>query len=211
MSEQGKDPEGAREAAEQAVRLADELAGTEESSLAARAAAYGTLGNRLRELGDREGALAATQESVTIRRTLAATRPDAFLPDLARALNNLGVDLNSLGDREGALAATQESVSIRRSLAATRPDAFLPDLAIALRTLGMVLRAAERPAEASDAFGEGVRGLLPFVQRERAAFGHLAATLLRDYLAAAEAANITPDAALVAECRAALGDDPPVA
>ena len=41
------------------------------------------LSNRLGGLGRREEALAASQEAVTIRRELAAARPDAFRPDLA--------------------------------------------------------------------------------------------------------------------------------
>ena len=60
---------------------------------------------------------------MTIRRMLAQTRPDAFLPDLARSLNNLGNRLNELGRREEALAATEEAVTIRRTLTQTRSDA----------------------------------------------------------------------------------------
>ena len=50
------------------------------SDLAAR---LNTLGIRASHLGRREEALAATQEAVDIRRRLAQTRPDAFLPNLA--------------------------------------------------------------------------------------------------------------------------------
>ena len=39
---------------------------------------------RLGDLGRREEALAAIEEAITIRRELAAARPDAFRPDLAR-------------------------------------------------------------------------------------------------------------------------------
>jgi tetratricopeptide (TPR) repeat protein len=83
----------------------------------------------LSALGRREEALAATAEAVELRRTLAAARPDAFLPDLASSLNNLGIRLSALGRREEALAATAEAVELRRTLAAARPDAFTPDLA----------------------------------------------------------------------------------
>jgi tetratricopeptide (TPR) repeat protein len=69
---------------------------------------------RLGSLGRREDALAAIQEAVTIRRDLAAARPDAFRPDLAMALNNLAVRLASMGQREDALAASQEAASINR-------------------------------------------------------------------------------------------------
>jgi hypothetical protein len=67
--------------------------------------------------GERGGGVArgragATQEAVTSYRSLAKTRPDAFLPDLATSLNNLGFMLSELGRREDALAATQEAVTI---------------------------------------------------------------------------------------------------
>jgi tetratricopeptide (TPR) repeat protein len=77
------------------------------------------LSNGMSHLGRREEALAATQEEVDIYRRLAATHPDAFLPDLAISLSNLGSNLSQLGRREEALAATQEAVDIRRRLAAS--------------------------------------------------------------------------------------------
>ncbi|MCP4662144.1 MAG: hypothetical protein GY856_42620, partial [bacterium] len=61
-----------------------------EEQLAERAGIANNLGSRLRDLGRREDALEATCEAVDIRRQLAASRPDAFLPDLATSLNNLG-------------------------------------------------------------------------------------------------------------------------
>ena len=60
---------------------------------------------RLADLGRPKKALAASQEAVTIRRELAAARPDAFRPDLATALNNLSNRLADLGRPEEALAA----------------------------------------------------------------------------------------------------------
>jgi len=70
-------------------------------------------------------AAAAIEEAVTIRRELAAARPDAFRPDLAMSLNNLSADL---GRREDALAAIEEAVTIRRELAARWPDAYHHEL-----------------------------------------------------------------------------------
>ncbi len=101
-----------------------------------RAALLNDLGNRLSDLGRREDALAATRESVDHYRTLAATRPDAFLPDLAMSLNNLGNSLGALGHREDALAASRESVDHYQTLTAARPDVFLPYLAASLNNLG---------------------------------------------------------------------------
>jgi hypothetical protein len=54
---------------------------------AVQAASLDKLGAMLSELGDREGALAATREAVEIRSKLAAARPAAFLPDLAKSLS----------------------------------------------------------------------------------------------------------------------------
>jgi tetratricopeptide (TPR) repeat protein len=111
----------------------------------------------LGDLGRREDALAAIEEAVAIRRTLAQARRDAFLPDLATALNNLSIRLGDLGRREDALAAVEEAADHYRTLATARPDAFLPDLATALNNLSNRLtdlgrrngaRAARREADA---------------------------------------------------------------
>ena len=120
------------------------------------------LSNRLGALGRREEALAAIEESVTIRRGLAQARPDAFLPDLAKELDTQSGRLADLGRREEALAAIEESVTIRRGLAQARPDAFLPDLAKALNTQSGRLADLGRREEALAAIEESVtirRGL----------------------------------------------------
>ncbi len=106
------------------------------------------LGNALSKVGRREEALTVTLEAVEIRRGLAADRPDAFLPDLAKSLNNLGVLFEGLGRREEALAVTLEAVEIRRGLAADRPDAFLPALAMSLNNLGIWFESSGRREEA---------------------------------------------------------------
>ena len=56
---------------------------------------------RLADLGQREQALAAIEEAVTIRRQLAHARPDAFLPDLATSLNNRRSHLANAGTAGG--------------------------------------------------------------------------------------------------------------
>jgi nucleoside phosphorylase len=88
-------------------------------------------------LGQREAALASTQEAVAIRRRLAAARPEAFLPNLAGSLNNLSVRQSDLGQREAALASMQETVGLYRKLAEAQVEAFLPDLAMSLNNLGI--------------------------------------------------------------------------
>ena len=77
-------------------RLLDDLDATPEPEQAtARARMLNHLGIRLSALGRREEALAATQEAVTIRRTLAQTRSDAVLPDLK---NQQGTSAGSADD-----------------------------------------------------------------------------------------------------------------
>ncbi len=118
----------------------------------------------LANLGRREEALAASEEAVTIRRELAAARPDAFRPDLAAALTNLSVWLGDLGRREEALAAIEEAVAIYRELAAARPDAFRPDLATSLNNLSFWLGGLGRREEALAAITQAVT-----IRRELAA------------------------------------------
>ncbi len=106
------------------------------------------LGRWLSELGRREEALAAAEEAVSTFRELAAARPEAFLPDLARSLISQSKFLSELGRREEALAAAEEAVSTFRELAAARPDAFLNDLARSLNNQSLFLSELGRREEA---------------------------------------------------------------
>jgi tetratricopeptide (TPR) repeat protein len=155
-------------------------------------------------LGDREEALASTQEAVKIYRQLAAQRPEAFLPDLARSLNNLGNSQSDLGDREGALASTQEAVKIYRQLAAQRPEAFLPDLARSLGVLGRVHFARSEHTEATAAVKEGARLLFPLFSRYPGGLQALMVALLKDYVSYAQESEEDLDEDLVGKIRARL-------
>ena len=71
-------------------------------------------------MGDKDGALAAYQESLAIARTLAArdrNDPQAQR-DLFVSVLKVGNAKLDAGDRAGALAANQEAVEIARKLAA---------------------------------------------------------------------------------------------
>ena len=63
--------------------------GGEPDAASRLAGSLNNLSVRLADLGRREEALAAIEEAAAIYRELAAARPDAFRPDLARSLNNL--------------------------------------------------------------------------------------------------------------------------
>ena len=126
------------------------------ATMARLAGNLNNLAVRLSELGRREEALHAAAEAVTLRRALAAQRPDAFTPDLAGSLNNLAACLSALGQREEALDAAAEAVTLRRALAAQRPDAFTPDLATSLNNLAAFLSDLGRREAALDAAAEAV-------------------------------------------------------
>ncbi|MFG1862361.1 hypothetical protein [Microbispora bryophytorum] len=111
----------------------------------------------LAQLGRREEALAAVAEAVIVYRSLAETRPDAFLPNLAGSLNNQATCLSDLGQREKALAAIDEATDLYRTLAKTRPDAFLPDLARNRTTKGMILLQNGNAGEATPFLFEGLK------------------------------------------------------
>ncbi len=138
------------------ARALAELAADQPDLAAEQARALNNLSVRLSELGRREDALAAAEEAVALRRTLAAQRPDAFRPDLAASLNNLAAMLSALGRREDALAAAEEAVALHHTLAAQRPDAFRPDLAGSLNNLANRLSALGRREDALAAAAEAV-------------------------------------------------------
>jgi len=141
---------------QQVTRYRADTLGGEPDAADRLAGSLNDLSVRLGELGRREEALAAIQEAVTIRRELAAARPDAFRPDLAMALNNLAADLTDLGRREEALAAIQEAAGVYRELAAARPDTFRPDLAASLTNLAEVLGELGWRKEALAAIQEAI-------------------------------------------------------
>ena len=144
-------------------------------------------------MGEREKALAAAQDAVTLYRALATQRPDAFNSDLAMSLNNLAGFLSAFGEREKALTAAQEAVTLYRALAALRPDAFAQNLATSLAVCGITFANMERLPEASAALAQAVESLaFPFA-RYPAAIAPMMAQMLRDYLDLCERADTEPD------------------
>ena len=96
----------------------------------------GQPGHRLLQGRPAAEALPLTEESVAIRRELAAANPDSFRADLALSLYNLAIYCWRSGRRDEALATAEESASIRRELADVNPGLFRADLARTLEALG---------------------------------------------------------------------------
>jgi len=122
----------------------------------ARAVALDHLSSHLSNLGLRAEALGAIEKAVAVRRRLAAARPDACVPDLARSLKDLSNRLSGLGRREEALEAIEQAVAAYRKLAQARPDAFLPNLAISLTHLSTRLSELGRRKEALGPIEEAI-------------------------------------------------------
>jgi hypothetical protein len=80
-------------------------------------------------------ALASVEEATEHYRRLAATEPDAYLPDLATSLCDLANRLAEVGRREEALASAQEASDHCRRLAEAWPDRFGAEAAAAAALL----------------------------------------------------------------------------
>jgi tetratricopeptide (TPR) repeat protein len=105
------------------------------------------LGITFNDICQREDALKAIREAVDIYRSLTASYPDAFLPDLAKSLNNLGSTLSDLDQHEEALVTYNKALPIIRPLMQKYPQFFEEHLYRNLLGKKQVLRAMGREKE----------------------------------------------------------------
>ena len=87
-------------------------------------------------------------EALNIRRSLAASYPAKYNPDLALNYNNLAILYADTGRRDEAEALHLEALGIRRSLAAADPAKYSPDLALSCNNLAFLYYNAGRRDEA---------------------------------------------------------------
>jgi tetratricopeptide (TPR) repeat protein len=116
---------------------------------------YATLGWRLANAGDYQGAFTATQQAVTIYEQLVTAEP-AVGPDLALALTNLSSALSELGRLEDALATTEEAIRRYRGLPPADLYACQAELAQASNHLSIDLAALGRHEQALAANEEAI-------------------------------------------------------
>ncbi len=90
-------------------------------------------------LNRHEESLGATQESITLYRSLVDKNPASYTPNLVSQLGNLGVWLLNLNRHEELLGATQESITLYQSLIDKNPASYTPDLVSQLGNLGVWL------------------------------------------------------------------------
>ena len=119
---------------------------------ARRAHQRSVLALALANMGEREKALTAAQEAVTLYRALAAQRPDAFAQDLATSFAVLGVRLAEALQAQEAIAAFAEAVQTLTPMFVRYPVAIAP---LMTQTLREYIRLCE------DAGAEPDRVLLP--------------------------------------------------
>jgi hypothetical protein len=114
------------------------------------------IGDVRRSGGDRTGALAAYEESLAIRRKLAASDPGnaGWQRDVGVNLNRVEDERLEQGDRVGALAAAEESLTFMRKLAASDPGnvGWQANLVISLYKVSN----ASEPARARAALNEAI-------------------------------------------------------
>lgn len=142
----------------------------------ALATSLDNFGMVLSNLGQREAALAATQEAVALLRQLVTRNPEVQ-PTLAVCLHNLGNRLSALGQREAALAAIEEAVARLRQLETRNPEVQFT-LATSLDNLGMILSDLGKPETALAASEEAVA--LPGIEEVTALATDLEARLSED-------------------------------
>ncbi len=94
------------------------------------------LGNLHSNLNNYPQAEKEYNEALSIRRKLAETNPDVYLPDVAMSLNNLGILHSDLNNYPQAEKEYNEALEIYRKLAETNPDVYLPYVARSLNNLG---------------------------------------------------------------------------
>ncbi|MDD2775666.1 MAG: tetratricopeptide repeat protein [Gallionella sp.] len=161
------------------------------------ASSLNNLASSLRRQGQSEAGLAAAQEAADLYRQLMAKRPDVYQSDLAMSLKGLAILLRELGLYEVALQAVQEAVDLYCQLAAHRPDVFQVELAKALIVLALCTAENGEAVVAQQRAHEAVSALRADFLRRPVVFLGFMGAMLQDYLRLCQAAEQTPDMALL--------------
>jgi serine/threonine protein kinase/tetratricopeptide (TPR) repeat protein len=133
---------------------------TRPESLARLGQASFDLGGLSKEIGDKQDALTALQESLAIRQKLADANPTEteFQRALASSHNNIGNLLSMSGRSVEALSSYEAARAILRKLANANPAVveIQRELATCHRNIGLVLSQTGKPAEALKAYESGL-------------------------------------------------------
>ncbi|MDE2216744.1 MAG: tetratricopeptide repeat protein, partial [Planctomycetota bacterium] len=112
-----------------------------------------------------EDALKSYKEALEIRRKLAQSNPQTYLPDVAMTLNNLGILQKSKNEFEDALKSYKEALEIRRKLAQSNPQTYLPNVAMTLINLSIFYQKGQPDKDVSVQYAmEALKILTPFLE-----------------------------------------------
>lgn len=149
-------------------------------------------------------AIEASNESIRIRRELVSRHGIGFLPALSNSLNNSVKSLIKIERAEAALANAKEAVAHNRELRETVDSAFEVDLARSCGTLGTALKSLERHSATAEAFGEGLRIILPLVDNSTDGVARLALGLTKEYFSSLKESGERCDDTLATEINRVL-------
>src|SRR3989304_5230104 len=103
-----------------------------------RADTLNNLGLLQSDKNEFDDALKSYKEALEIRRKLAQSDPESYLPDVAGILNNFGNLQSDKNEFEDALKSYKEALEIYSKLAQSNPQSYLPDVAATLYNLGIL-------------------------------------------------------------------------
>jgi tetratricopeptide (TPR) repeat protein len=137
-------------------------------------------------------ALAAAEEATTLFTELASASI-IYAGELAYSWNAVALLRSQRGHHEAAIQAGQEMLAILINLSNLEGgEAVRPDLVRSLGAMGTIYLAAGKPGDAATKFLQATQlsGLL--MRTDANKYGDLAASLVNDYIAAAQKAGIAP-------------------
>jgi tetratricopeptide (TPR) repeat protein len=155
-----EDKEAALARTQEADKLYRKLNSVKPSGyLAQQAGNLNSLSIRLRQVGDYEGAISASEENVQIMKDLmrSADNPRAYRSELARSLHNLSRALAAVLDADAAVINSKEAVRLYRELDHEEPESYRSQLAASLHNLSVALMWTDDKPGALDAINEAVR------------------------------------------------------
>ena len=94
--------------------------------------------------------------ALPLRRQLAESDPQEYMPDVARTLGNMGKLQQEMGHPDEALEHYKEALVTYRELSSSHPDAYMPNVAMTLNNMGVLLDDMGHPDEALEHYKEAL-------------------------------------------------------
>ena len=108
--------------------------------------------------------------ALSLRRQLAAVKPDEYMPDVASTLNSMGELLRRMEKTDDAKPSFQEALRIYQNLSQSNPDVYMPDIALTLNNMGALYAQTGYPDEALAFYKESLGIHREFFRRSPSAY-----------------------------------------